>query len=104
MRTYDDAKRVLEMTIGQLERINESAAHSLEEGLEDTLTVHRLELPEILRKSFSTTNSIESTFSQGSTVMRNVKRWSTENQLQRWVATSLLQAEKRFRKVRGINQ
>jgi len=101
MRTYDDAKRVLEMTIGQLERINESAAHSLEEGLEDTLTVHRLELPEILRKSFSTTNSIESTFSQGSTVMRNVKRWSTENQLQRWVATSLLQAEKRFRKVRG---
>jgi transposase-like protein len=101
MRTYDDAKRVLEMTIQQLERINESAAHSLEEGLEDTLTVHRLELPEILRKSFSTTNSIESTFSQGSTVMRNVKRWSTENQLQRWVATSLLQAEKRFRKVRG---
>ena len=101
MRTYDDAKRVLEMTMGQLERINESAAQSLEEGLDETLTVHRLELPEILRKSFSTTNSIESTFSQGSTVMRNVKRWSNENQLQRWVATSLLQAEKRFRKVRG---
>lgn len=101
MKTYDDAKRVLEMTIGQLERINESAAHSLEEGLEETLTVHRLELPEILRKSFSTTNSIESTFSHGSMVMRNVKRWSNENQLQRWVATSLLQAEKRFRRVRG---
>jgi len=101
MRTYDDAKRVLEMTIHQLEQINESAAHSLEEGLEETLTVHRLELPDILRRSFSTTNSIESTFSQGSTVMRNVKRWTNDNQIQRWVATALLQAEKKFRKVRG---
>jgi len=93
MTTYDDAKRVLEMTIEQLQQINESAAHSLEEGLEETLTVHRLQLPGFLRKSFSTSNLIESAFSQGSTVMRNVKRW---------VATSLLQAEKKFRRVRGF--
>jgi transposase-like protein len=102
MTSYDDAKRVLEMTIEQLQRINESAARSLEEGLEETLTVHRLQLPGILRKSFSTSNLIESAFSQGSTLMRNVRRWSNNNQIQRWVATSLLQAEKNFRRVKGF--
>ena len=101
MTSYDDAKRSLNKTIEQLERINESAARSLEEGLEETLTVHRLQLPGILRKSFSTSNGIESAFSQGSTVMRNVKRWSNNNQIQRWVATSLLQSESKFRRIRG---
>jgi putative transposase len=102
MTSYDDAKRSLKKTIEQLERINESAARSLEEGLDETLTVHRLQLPEILRKSFSTSNSIESAFSQGSTVMRNVKRWSNNNQIQRWVATSLLQSESKFRRIKGF--
>jgi len=101
MKSYTDAKNELEKIICQLQRINESAARSLEEGLEETLTVHRLELPDILRKSFSTSNLIESAFSQGKAVMHNVKRWSNNNQIQRWVATSLLQAEKKFRKVRG---
>ncbi|MDP2883628.1 MAG: transposase, partial [Ignavibacteria bacterium] len=102
MTSYDDAKRVLELTIKQLHGINESAARSLEEGLEETLTVHRLQLPGVLRKSFSTSNLIESAFSQGSTVMRNVRRWSNNNQIQRWVATSLMQAEKKFRRVKGF--
>jgi transposase-like protein len=102
MTSYEDAKSALKRTIEQLERINESAALSLEEGLEETLAVHRLQLPEILRKSFSTSNMIESAFSQGSTVMRNVKRWSNNNQIQRWVATSLLHSENKFRRIRGF--
>lgn len=89
------------LLLRQLSEINESAAQSLEEGLEETLAIHRLNLPEVLRKSFSTTNLIESAFSQGATVMRNVKHWSNNNQKQRWVATALLQSEKKFRKVRG---
>ena len=101
MTSYEDARRELERIITQLKNINEDAARSLEEGLEETLTVHRLKLPGNLRKSFSTSNLIESAFSQGSAVMRNVKRWSNNNQVQRWTATSLLQAEKKFRKVRG---
>jgi putative transposase len=102
MTSYEDAKSALHRTIEQLERINESAARSLEEGLDETLTVHQLQLPEILRKSFSTSNGIESAFSQGSTVMHNVKRWSNNNQIQRWVATSLLQSEIKFRRIRGF--
>jgi len=101
LKSYEEAKRELETITVQLRRINESAAKSMEEGLEETLTIHRLQLPENLRKSFSTSNLIESAFSQGKAVMRNVKRWSNNNQIQRWVATSLLQAEKKFRKIRG---
>ena len=101
MKTYDDAKRALEQVIDELERINESAAESLNEGLEETLTLHRLELPEILRKSLSTTNLIESAFSQGRSVMRNVKRWRDSHQIHRWTATALVDAEKNFRRIRG---
>ena len=42
MTSYAEAKAELEKIFRQLERINPSAAHSLEEGLEETLTVHRL--------------------------------------------------------------
>jgi len=102
MNNYTDARRALENVVGQLERMNESAARSLEEGLEETLTLHRLGIGDLLRKSFSSTNLIESTFSQGANVMGNVKRWRNSNQIQRWTATALLEAEKRFRKVRGF--
>ena len=44
-------------------QLNPSAARSLEEGLEETLTIHRLKLPELLRRSLATTNIIESVFS-----------------------------------------
>ena len=102
MNSYADAKRAIEHVVGQLERINESAARSLEEALEETLTGHRLGIPDVLRKSFSSTNLIESTFSQGAGVLRNVKRWRNSHQIQRWTAIALLEAEKRFRKVKGF--
>jgi transposase-like protein len=58
MTTYENAHQALRRLVGELGRINVSAANSLEEGLEETLTIHRLGLPDILRKSFSTTNLI----------------------------------------------
>ncbi len=101
MNTYDDAKAALLRVHRELLRLNESAAGSLEEGMEETLTVHRLELPDLLRTSFASTNLIESAFSSGRTVMRNVKSWKNTNQVQRWAATALLEAEKKFRHVKG---
>jgi len=101
MNTYDDAKTSLQQIQRNLLRLNESAARSLEEGMEETLTVHRLELPDMLRTSFSSTNVIESAFASGRTVMRNVKSWQSSNQVQRWTATALLQAEQRFKHVNG---
>lgn len=101
MTSYADAKAALESIGRELERLNPDAAGSLREGLEETLTLHRLEIPALLRTSFSSTNLIESAFSRGRTVMRNVKRWMNSDQRHRWIATALIQAEKNFRKVRG---
>ena len=101
MTSYTDARQALESVAKELERLNEDAAGSLREGLEETLTLHRLEASALLRTSFSSTNLIESAFSRGRTTMRNVKRWMNSGQKHRWIATALLEAEKKFHKVRG---
>jgi putative transposase len=102
MNSYADARSALTNVIRELGRVNTSAAESLQGGFEETLTLHRLEIPPCLRTSFATTNLIESPFSHVRTVMRNVKRWRKgSTQTERWTATALLEAEKRFRRVRG---
>ncbi len=101
MKTFDQAKSALLAVVKELEFLNHSAAASLLEGLDETLTVHALELPELLRTTFASTNLIESAFSRARTVLRNVKRWKNSSQVQRWTATALVSAEKGFRKVRG---
>lgn len=62
MADYDKAKQSLDLTIRHLERLNPSAATSLKEGLEETLTVHRLGVTGLLRKTLSTTNPIDPCF------------------------------------------
>ena len=101
MKDYDEAKRLLLKTVDYLEEINPSAARSLEEGLEETLTVHRLRLPDILRRTLSTTNFIESILSISRDVMRDVKRWQGKDQRLRWVGSALLEAERRMHRIRG---
>jgi transposase-like protein len=101
MQAYADAKKGLEALLRQLMDLNPSAARSLEEGLEDTLTVHRLRLPIKLRRTLSSTNLIESAFSTVETVCRNVKRWRGGDQYLRWVASGLLWAESRWNRVHG---
>src|SRR5262249_42346329 len=80
MNNYADAKAALQKIFRQLERINPSAARSLEEGLEETLTVHRLGIGVVLRRKLATTNPIESCLSTVQRVARNVKRWREGNQ------------------------
>jgi putative transposase len=104
MTNYADAKAELEKIFRQLERVNPSAARSLEEGLEETLTVHRLGVGELLRRSLATTNPIESCLSTVERVARNVKRWHGGDQPLRWTATGLLEAERKFRRVKGYRE
>jgi putative transposase len=104
MTNYADAKTELQKIFRQLERVNPSAARSLEEGLEETLTVHRLGVGELLRRSLTNTNPIESCLSTVERVARNVKRWHAGDQALRWTATGLLEAEKKFRKVKGFRE
>jgi transposase-like protein len=104
MVDYGDAKRALERLHRELMEMNPSAARSLEEGMEETLTVHKLRVPDQLRRTLSSTNVIESAFSIVETVCRNVKRWRTGDQIERWVGSGLLVAERQFRKVIGFRQ
>jgi transposase-like protein len=104
MADYADAKRALDRLHHELMDLNPSAARSLEEGMEETLTVHKLRVPDQLRRTLSCTNVIESAFSIVETVCRNVKRWRTGDQIERWVGSGLLVAERQFRKVIGHRQ
>jgi putative transposase len=104
MADYADAKRALDRLHRELMDLNPSAARSLEEGMEETLTVHKLRVPDQLRRTLSCTNVIESAFSIVETVCRNVKRWRDGDHIERWVGSGLLVAERQFRKVIGHRQ
>ncbi|MGH9782135.1 MAG: IS256 family transposase [Candidatus Acidiferrales bacterium] len=104
MTSYAEAKAELGKIFRQLERINPSAARSLEEGLEETLTVHRLGVGALLRKTLASTNPIESCLSTVERVAHNVKRWRAGDHALRWTATGLLEAEKKFRRVKGYRE
>lgn len=101
---YDKALSMLTDLADQLDRLNPDAAKSLREGLEDTLTVQRLELPEMLRISLRNTNAIESVNSVIRDRSGNVKYWSSGNQVERWTAASVLENEKNFRRIRGYRE
>ena len=101
---YDTAKAALEKLGRQLCEINPSAARSLQEGMEETLTLHRLGVGPLLRRTLSTTNPIESCLSTVRHVARNVKRWQGGDHIARWTAAGLLEAEEKFRRVRGYRE
>jgi putative transposase len=104
MEDYAAARQALDGLHRELMHLNPSAARSLAEGLEETLTVHRLHVPQQLRMTLASTNVIESAFSIVETVCRNVKRWHGGDQRERWIGSGLLSAEKQFRRVRGHKQ
>jgi len=98
---YEVAKRKLYEIRIELEKINRSAASSLDEGLEETLTLHKLGLVEQLGKSLMTSNTIESLNSQISKYAGKVTRWSSSGMRGRWIAVSLMQIEKRLNRIIG---
>lgn len=104
MSDYDDAKKSLDLTVRYLEKLNPSAAGSLKEGLEETLTIHKLGITGLLRKTLSTTNPIESCFSVAKTITGRVKRWRGDDMVQRWAVASLIRAEKKFKRVKGYKE
>jgi transposase-like protein len=101
LEDYAAAKLALERLHRELMDLNPSAARSLGEGMEETLTVHRLRVPIQLRKTLASTNVIESAFSIVEQVCKNVKRWHGGDQRERWVGSGLLIAEQQFRRIIG---
>jgi putative transposase len=95
------AKRMLEGLARQLERKHPSAAASLREGLDETLTVMRFDLPERLARTLSTTNPIEFLNGRIRKTTHNVAKWNGGEMVLRWLAVALVEASKTFRKLRG---
>ena len=54
--------------------------------------------------TFKSTNPIESMISIAREVTGNVKRWKNGKMVVRWTAAGLLDAEKRFRRVKGYRE
>ena len=94
-------RRALEKLHRELQELNPSAARSLAEGLDETLTAHRLPLEGWLRRMLATTNPIESAFSVVDTVCRRVKCWQRSDHVERWVGSALWVAEGNFRRIKG---
>ena len=92
------------MLFRSLKKINLTAAHSLEEGLEETLTLHRLKLADTFNRSFATTNCIESLNAQLGKYTHKVKRWMDSEQRYRWVISALMEIEHKLHKVSGYRQ
>ena len=99
--TYSEARQALMELHGELEERNQSAARSLLEGLEETLTLHRLGVFGALGQSLKTTNCLESVNALVEERCSKVDCWKNSNQKQRWLATALLDIEPRLRKVKG---
>ena len=99
--SYADAKRMLRDFEQWLRQLNESAADSLREAFEEILTLHRLKVPALLRKTLHSTNPIESMFSTVRDCEGNLKRYRGSRMSQRWLGAVLLHCEQGFKRVKG---
>jgi len=99
--TYEEAKTALREIRRDLSERNLSAVGSLDEGLEETLTLHRLGVFPLVGISLKTTNCLESIFSQVETRTGRVCHWKNSSQKHRWLAAALLDIEPRLRRIRG---
>ncbi len=97
------SKRLMQLR-SELFPLSEGAVNALTEGLDETLTLHRLRISGQLRTALRTTNAIESAFSSVRRYMRNAARFKDEQQINIWLTRSLLEAETHFRILRGHRQ
>lgn len=97
----DIARRQLNALERSLQKEYPSAANSLSEGMEETLTIMKLGLPRTLERSFSTTNPIECLNDRIRSVTRRVKRWRGGEMILRWTAAGVWEAARGFRRLKG---
>ena len=101
---YDKAKSALEKIANNLDYRYPNAANSLREGLEETLTVHKLGVGGLLRQTLSNTNPMESANSICAGIVRRVSRFKDGETALRHAAAGFMEAEKGFRRVKGYKQ
>lgn len=99
--TYEQARRALQTVRRELQVLNSSAVASLDEGLEETLTLHRLGVFRSVGQSLKTTNVLESINARVASRTDKVDRWRNSEQKHRWLATTLLDLEPRLNRIKG---
>ncbi len=99
--TVGRARSLLRTLAGKLHADHPGAANSIEEGLDETLTLIRLGLVGALHQTLRSTNPIENLQGTIRRVTHNVKRWQGGAMALRWTVSALLEAEKSFRRVKG---
>lgn len=104
MEKYDEAKTKLYEIMDELEEKNLSAVNSIKEGLEETLTLHKLGVNVAFDRTFSTTNPIENVNSQIQNYTRKVKYWQNSKMRYRWIASALLECENNMRRVNNYKK
>ena len=100
--TYERAKKALAQVRRELALLNTSAAASLEEGLEETLTLHRLGCFRALGISLKTTNVLESIHARVASRTDKVDVWRNSDQKHRWLAAALMDLEPRLHRIKGF--
>ena len=98
------AQRQLERLARSLEQDHPGAAASLREGLDETLTLQKLGITGALWKTLRSTNPIENLNGGVAAFTRNVRRWRNGAMILRWVGSAILEAEQKFRRVRGFRE
>lgn len=104
LKDYSEARKALSDLEAWLAQINESAAESLREAKEQLLTLHRLGVPELLRRTLHSTNPIESMFATVRECEGNIKRYRSSKMSQRWLGAVLIHAEGSFRTLKGYRE
>jgi putative transposase len=100
-RNVTRARRLLGNLARRLRDDHPGAAGSLDEGLDETLTVMAFGLPDWLERTLSTTNAIENLVGAVRDLGARVKRWRNGRMIVRWTATALIEAQGHFHRVRG---
>jgi putative transposase len=95
------AEGELEQLARELAKTHPGAAASLREGMAETLTILRLEVPPTLARTLHSTNPVESMIEICREHSKNVKRWRGGTMALRWCAAGMLEAGHQFRRVNG---
>lgn len=104
MGDYEASQNAFIDLSNELSKLNITASRSILEGLDELLTLHRLELKEEFGQSFSTTNAIENLNSQLGKYIGKVKNWQNSDQRYRWVASALIEIEQKMKKVNNYKR
>ena len=97
------AKEGLVSLCEDLEAEEIQAANSVREGLQETLTLHRLGMADKLCKSLDYTNIVENLKGSMKARLGKIRRGTDSNHYHRWIAVATTECESKRKKIKNAN-